>query len=135
MDDKIKKMDTHARYLEDAQGSLLGDEVITDEQLGDAGIVKTTAYVRSKKSKGALRAQKHREKKKAEAGVSQVNVDVPEEHKEAIKEVAKELREGNDQAIKPPSAELQAQIEIAKKVQEIKDNKGFKSWLITLAGL
>lgn len=68
------------------------EAVLTDAELEAGGLAKTTAWVRTESSKGALRVKKHREKKKEE-GVTQLNVIIPEEMKESMKAVAKAATE------------------------------------------
>ena len=82
----------HIVNLEDAQNVPLpvDDKTLTDSELEQAGLVKTSAFVRTKKSKNALRIEKHKQKK-AENGVKQLNIEVPEQHRDIFKALAKEL--------------------------------------------
>jgi hypothetical protein len=82
----------HIVNLEDAQNVPLptDDKTLTDTELEQAGLVKTSAFVRTKKSKNALRIEKHKQKK-AENGVKQLNIEVPEQHRDIFKALAKEL--------------------------------------------
>ena len=82
----------HIVNLEDAQNVPLptDDKTFTDTELEQAGLVKTSAFVRTKKSKNALRIEKHKQKK-AENGVKQLNIEVPEQHRDIFKALAKEL--------------------------------------------
>lgn len=68
-------------------------DILTDEQLGRGGLVKIEAFVRTKTSAAASRKAKQREAQKAE-GMGQVNLTVPLEKKEQLKEVAAELASG-----------------------------------------
>lgn len=81
--------------IEDAQGRMFdtANEPLTDEQLETGGLVAVTAWVRSKASANALR-QARKKKKQAEEGRAQVNVVVPEECKEPLKELAAALASG-----------------------------------------
>lgn len=94
MTDDKNKMDFsgHLTHLEDAQGIPLpvDEKTLTDSELEQAGLVKTSAFVRTKKSKNALRIKKHKQKK-AESGVKQLNIEVPEQHRDIFKALAKEL--------------------------------------------
>ncbi len=98
MNDKNVEFDFtgHVKNVEDVE-NVASDvhETLTDSELEQAGLIKTSAYVRSKKSKNALRVKKHKEKK-AEQGIKQVNIEIPEHHKETVKKLAKELCTGKD---------------------------------------
>lgn len=91
--------DGGVRYLEDAlEADLPGDDkTLTDAELEKAGLVKTAAFVRSRRSKNALRIERTREKLKSE-GIKQVNVQIPERHAEVIKQFAKDLAAGEEPA-------------------------------------
>lgn len=91
--------DSGVRYLEDALEADLpaDDKTLTDAELEKAGLVKTAAFVRSRRSKNALRIERTREKLKAE-GIKQVNVQIPEQHAEVIKQFAKDLASGAEPA-------------------------------------
>lgn len=81
-------------HLEEVQERPIDpDRVLTDDELQAAGLQPVKAYVRTKAGKAAERQQRYREKKKAE-GFKQTNVQVPEEHQETIREIARKLREG-----------------------------------------
>jgi len=82
----------HIVNLEDAQNVPLptGDKTLTDTELEQAGLVKTSAFIRTKKSKNALRIEKHKQKK-ADNGIKQLNIEVPEQHRDIFKALAKEL--------------------------------------------
>lgn len=106
----------HVVNVEDAENS--DTEItnpISDNELESAGLIKTSAFIRSKKSKNALRVKKHKDKK-AQDGIKQVNVEVPEHQKEAIKILAKELCKGGD----------------FKKALLTQDSSGFQKLLIKL---
>ncbi len=83
----------HIVNLEDAQNIPLptDDKTLTDTELEQAGLVKTSAFVRTKKSKNALRVKKCNDKKLADKGVKQLNIEVPEQHRDIFKALAKEL--------------------------------------------
>lgn len=98
MNDKNVEFDFagHVRNIEDVENVDTDvQETLTDSELEQAGLIKTSAYVRSKKSKNALRVKKHKDKK-AEQGIKQVNIEIPEHHKDAVKKLAKELCVGKD---------------------------------------
>lgn len=82
-------------HIEDAENRPfdLAGEPLTDDQLEAGGLVEVRAWVRSKASANALR-QKRKREKQAEEGRSQVNVVVPEECKEPLKELAAALAAG-----------------------------------------
>jgi hypothetical protein len=94
MNDDKNQMDFvgHIVNLEDAQNVPLptDDKTFTDTELEQAGLVKTSAFIRTKKSKNALRIEKHKQKK-ADSGVKQLNIEVLEQHREVFKALAKEL--------------------------------------------
>jgi hypothetical protein len=86
----------HIVQLEDAETAVtpVGDnKSFTDEQLNDAGLIKTSAFVRSNRSKNALRVEKHKNKKE-DQGIQQLNVEVPNEHRETMKQLAIALKDG-----------------------------------------
>lgn len=83
----------HILNLEDAENIQLPtptNKTITDHELEQAGLIKTSAFVRTKRSKNALRVEKSKQKK-AESGVKQLNIEVPEQHRELFKSIAKDL--------------------------------------------
>jgi len=156
----------HVKHIEDAQSvesPVEGEATYTDSELEAAGLIKTSAFVRTKRSKNALRVEKSREKK-AQSGVKQLNVEVPEPHRETLKAIAKGLSQGLsfDDAYaqaasnKKESAETK-EIEVdkkapeanqesfnktddeflsyGKKVAKIKKQGGFRALLINLAGI
>jgi uncharacterized membrane protein (UPF0182 family) len=84
----------HAEYIEDALSiSPNIEKTLDDEQLYNHGLIKTTAYVRSKRSKNALRIEKTRAKK-AEQGIKQLNIEVPDQEKDNFKQLAKAVIDG-----------------------------------------
>ena len=85
----------HIVNLEDAQNVELpiDKKTFSDSELENAGLVKTSAFVRSNRSKNALRIEKHKAKK-AETGIKQLNIEVSEEHRDTIKVLAKALTTG-----------------------------------------
>ncbi len=66
-------------------------ELVTDEQLENAGLVKITAYVRTEQSKAAERKAKQRQKEESE-GVKQLNLKANAENHEILKKVAASLQ-------------------------------------------
>lgn len=88
------------RFVEDAKSAQTMDKesveqgkTLNDEELENIGIVKTSAYVRTRQSKNALRVRKSRDKKE-EQGLRQLNVEVLDEHREDIKALVKSLEDG-----------------------------------------
>ena len=71
------------------------DSILTDDQLGRAGLIKIEAFVRTKTSAAALRKAKQREHQKAE-GIHTVTLTVPVEAKEQLKAVAAEIASGKN---------------------------------------
>lgn len=67
---------------------------MTDDQLEDSGLIKTSAFVRTKKSKNALRVNKSKAIKKKDKGISQLNIEIPDHHKNDMKKLAKLLCSG-----------------------------------------
>ena len=150
----------HLKHLEDAQDVQLpvDDKTLTDSELEQAGLVKTSAFVRTKKSKNALRIEKHKQKK-AENGVKQLNIEVPEQYRDIFKAIAKELKENGTVSqenmaifpmqsgdnIKSPESKKTAQqkshtseksslsdecVKIGQKCAEIVSQGGFKAWFL-----
>jgi CRISPR type III-B/RAMP module-associated protein Cmr5 len=87
----------HIVNLEDAQNVELpvDKKTFSDGELENAGLVKTSAFIRSKRSKNALRIEKHKEKK-ADNGIKQLNIEVPDQYRNAIKNIAKTLSENRE---------------------------------------
>ncbi len=157
MNDKQNNMDFsgHLTHLEDAQNVQLptSEKTYTDAEMEQAGLVKTSAFVRTKKSKNALRIEKHKQKK-AEQGVKQLNVEVPEQHRDMVKSFSKALKDGlsPEEAVKTlfPSKQTQEPAPqkpqkapesdfeskdreyatIGKKVAEIQSQGGFKAFIL-----
>ena len=150
----------HIVNLEDAQNVQLptDDKTFTDTELEQAGLVKTSAFVRTKKSKNALRIEKHKQKK-AESGVKQLNIEVPEQHRDIFKSLAKELatsgtiqqdkidyfsqlvaaEENTTENKKQTSQKAHTSekpplpdecIKIGQKCAEIASHGGFKAWIL-----
>ena len=84
---------THIEDAENAQTPIEGVKTLSDEELEKAGLIRTSAFVRSKRSKNALRVEKHK-KQKEEQGIKQLNVEVPEQYREIMKQLANALKEG-----------------------------------------
>jgi len=136
-DDFIEfNQDTHISYLEDAQevGLPVDDITLNDEELEKGGLVKTSAYVRTKKSKNALRVAKHKEMKK-EKGIKQLNVEVPEELKEEFKKAAKEACETGEfkkpEYKKPESNKSRFQENASKSVSTLQECLFCKTGFLT----
>jgi len=139
------------------------DRVLSDDELQAGGLQPVKAYVRTKASKAADRQKRWRDKKATE-GLKQTNVQVPEEHQETIKEIARRLREGEpvesvpakpqplqavpeapaqpkpepqpEQAEKPTPASDEPELtEIDRKLLAVVRKRGLRSWLVRrLAG-
>jgi len=90
-------------HIEDLQERPIDpDRVISDDELRASGLAPVRAYVRTKAGKSAERQQRYRQKKEAE-GFKQTNVQVPEEHQETIREIARKMREGEDLVLVAPA--------------------------------
>jgi hypothetical protein len=143
---------THIEDSENAQTPREGIKTLTDEELETAGLIRTSAFVRSKRSKNALRIEKHKEKK-AEQGIKQLNIEVPEQHRETMKQLAIALKAGQSitDALKTISTDTKTPekqktpqkasqsvkteeqinyVTIGMKVAEIKAKGGFKAFLL-----
>ena len=74
---------------------IAANDVLTDEQLAAGGMVSVQAFMRTSQSKAALR-QKKRRKEKAENGLKQTGVTVPDvdEARAAMRAAAAALCEG-----------------------------------------
>lgn len=157
MNDKQNNMDFsgHLTHLEDAQNVQLptSEKTYTDAELEQAGLVKTSAFVRTKKSKNALRIEKHKQKKEQQ-GIKQLNVEVPDQHRDMVKSFSKALKDGlsPEEAVKtlfpskqaPAAPEKKPQkapesdfeskdreyVTIGKKVAEIQSQGGFKAFIL-----
>jgi hypothetical protein len=143
---------THIEDSENAQTPREGIKTLTDEELETAGLIRTSAFVRSKRSKNALRIEKHKEKK-AEQGIKQLNIEVPEQHRETMKQLAIALKAGQSitDALKTISTDTKTPekqktstkstesvkteeqinyVTIGMKVTEIKNRGGFKAFVL-----
>jgi hypothetical protein len=145
----------HIVNLEDAQNVELPTDkkTLSDNELEKAGLVKTSAFVRSNRSKNALRVEKNKEKK-ADIGIKQLNVEVPEQHRETVKAISKSLAAGLSMedavntalnkplGVKKPSESKQKQregdktvladeyVDIGNKCALIASEGGFKALLL-----
>jgi len=82
------------QYLDEVTDTPIdADSILTDDQLGRAGLVKIEAFVRTKTSAAASRKAKQRAKEKAE-GIQTVTLTVPTAAKEQLKAVAAEVANG-----------------------------------------
>jgi len=138
MENKDFDFTGHVKHLEDAENVPMPtcEKTLTDSDLEDAGLVKTSAFVRTKKSKNALRIARHK-KKKAQAGIKQLNVEVPEKSKEAFKVIAKKVTAGeiSDARIEQLLDETKKDDEspgLNKKVAQIVSRGGLKAKILTL---
>jgi len=93
------------------------ERVLSDDELRSGGLEPVRAYVRTKAGKAAQRQQRYREKLET-AGVKQTNVQVPEQHQETIREVARRLRDGEplDGVIAPEKAAEEPQARPAPSI-------------------
>lgn len=144
----------HLTHLEDAQDIPLpvDEKTLTDSELEQAGLIKTSAFVRTKKSKNALRVQKHKDKK-SQKGIKQLNIEVPEQYRDALKSIAKQLKdngtvEQDKIALLPTAksgdkknAQQEARtddkppladecVKIGQRCAEIVSQGGFKAWIL-----
>lgn len=93
------KSPNHLRLVEDHNDPAVKGEdidvdlIISDEQLAEGGMVAVKSYMRTTKSKAALRKKKQAENDKKK-GVAQMSLKVPDsdEHREAARAVATALR-------------------------------------------
>jgi hypothetical protein len=85
----------HIINIEDAQNVELpiDEKTLNDKELEQAGLIKTSAFVRTKRSKNALRVEKNKQKKEQQ-GIKQLNIEVPEQHRETMKQLAIALKNG-----------------------------------------
>ena len=101
----MKPVPDHVEDIEDAPIDV--DAVLSDEALIEGGLVPIKAYARTRSSKAALRAKRHRERAAEGHGDvpprRQLNVMVPpdEDARNAVKQVAEALLEGR---MKPADA-------------------------------
>jgi hypothetical protein len=145
----------HMVNIEDAENvplPLADKKTFSDTELEQAGLVKTSAFVRTKRSKNALRIEKHKQKKE-ELGIKQLNIEVPEQHREAMKQLAIALKAGQSitDALKTISTDTKTPekqktpqkasqsvkteeqinyVTIGMKVTEIKNRGGFKAFVL-----
>jgi hypothetical protein len=144
----------HLTHLEDAQNVQLPTDkkTLKDSELEQAGLIKTSAFIRTKKSKNALRIEKHKAKKEQQ-GIKQLNIEVPEQHRETMKQLANALKNGQsitdalkaiptdtktpEQQKTPQKATESVKAEeqinyarIGQKVADIKSKGGFRAFLL-----
>ena len=128
------------KYIEDVPETPISREsVLSDEQLGAGGLVRTDAWVRTKSSKGALRVQKHRETKAA-TGCRQLNVVIPDSEREKFKEWARLASEGKPYGPAPvqvPAPPMPPPVEPAPDplLAKLRGLTGWRRWLARLLGL
>jgi hypothetical protein len=143
---------THIEDAEKAQTPVQGAKTLSDEELEIAGLIRTSAFVRSNRSKNALRIEKHKQKKE-ELGIKQLNIEVPEQHRETMKQLANALKDGQSitDALKTISTDTKTPeqqktptkatesvkteetinyVTIGMKVAEIRSKGGFKAFLL-----
>jgi hypothetical protein len=143
---------THIEDAENAQTPVQQAKTLSDEELETAGLIRTSAFVRSKRSKNALRVEKHKKVKEG-SGIKQLNIEVPEQHRETMKQLAIALKAGQSitdalktistdtntsEKKKTPtkateSVKTEEQINYANigmKVAEIKAKGGFKAFIL-----
>lgn len=72
------------------------EKVLSDDQLGDGGLIPVRAWMRTKPSANALRQARKKEKAEIEAGKRQLNVVAPADalSREALRAVAVALSDG-----------------------------------------
>jgi len=120
----------HIEDIEDAPIEV--GSVLSDEALIDGGLVPIRAYARTRSSKAALRAKRHRERVAAGQGDApprkQLNVMAPldEDARNAVKQVAEALIEGR---IKPADTQRFGDnaSRLGKAVQSILDRGGIRA--------
>jgi hypothetical protein len=92
-------------HLEDVnERPIDADRALSDDELQAGGLQPVKAYVRTKAGKSAERQKRYRDKQKSE-GFKQLNVQVPEQHQETIREIARKMREGEPLGVAVPKPE------------------------------
>lgn len=128
----------HVKHIEDAIATPMPEcdgGTLTDSELESKGLIKTTAFVRTKRSKNALRIERHK-KLKLEKGLGQVNVEIPTASKKVFKELAKKVASGEvgQEAIEQLTTEKKALpgkgINLAKKAAQILSHGGLKAYVL-----
>jgi hypothetical protein len=111
-------------HLEDvSERPIDADRVISDDELRAGGLAPVRAYVRTKAGKSAERQKRYRDKQESE-GFKQTNVQVPEEHQETIRELARKLREGEPLEVAVPKPKPKPeQVEAEKPAPEKPDKE------------
>jgi hypothetical protein len=118
-------------------------DVLTDEQLENGGLVAVKSYMRTSKSKDALRQKKKRKKKEA-MGLKQTGVTVPDndEARTAMRIVATALRESHMtpaeivEAVSGPINDNENTFTLSKELSEVQfilSTGGIRAWWIRRA--
>lgn len=123
---------TALEYIEDLPKTPINaDDVLTHEALVEGGLLPIRAYARTRSSKAAIRAKRHRERLAAgERDTSprkQLNVMVPpdNEARTAVKSVAEALVEGR---IKPADLEVDSEVvQLGRATKRVLSRGGFKA--------
>jgi hypothetical protein len=128
------------------------ESTFNDKELEQAGLIKTSAFVRTNRSRNALRVEKSKQKKE-EGGIKQLNIEVPEQYREIMKQLAIALKKGKSitDALKAISTDTKTPekqktstkstesvkteeqinyVTIGMKVTEIKNRGGFKAFVL-----
>lgn len=131
-DDRTADLFDLAEEAEQAGGPQDPEKVLTDEQLQEGGLVPVKAFMRTKQSRNALRVKAKREKAQEERGVSQVNVQAPEEAQEPIRAIAKETRDGKSvaEAVQAVTGEALAADDLCRRVHAAEEKGGLRWALI-----
>lgn len=134
----MKDKDLLVNYVEDIE---LSDDAkspiggtITDSELSEVGIVKVRAYMRTNRSKNALRIQKSREKKQKEENLKQVNCQVPLEFADDLKAIAKYARDNKVMPLLHGKIGSDETL-IVDKVLTIKKRGGLRAYILRFLGV
>ena len=116
------------------------EQVLTDDDLATSGIVPVKAYMRSAKSKHALRQKKHKEK--AEQGSAdkaprkQLNVVAPvdDDAREALKDISAQMLEGeitvHEARVFASNRDYREQLDLGVKAAAVMNAGGLRGFFI-----
>jgi hypothetical protein len=91
--EKITCMQVQNTETNEAPAAII--QPLTDEALAFVGLQKVTAFVRAEPSSNAKRKQRSREKSEQQ-GLKQLNIQLPVQLHQVIKDIAQELQQAGD---------------------------------------
>ena len=107
---------------------------LTDEALASVGLQKVTAFVRAESSGNAKRKQRSREKSEQQ-GVKQLNIQLPMQMHQVIKDIAQELQQTDDVTSALQNVLAKFVLPAVTFTHKREPQQGWRRWLAKLLGL